>query len=162
MVEKNVKLGKKVKVFFPELVNIYGCEIGDESTVAPFVEITEGVVIGRRCKISSHSFLCTDVTLEDDVFISHGVMFTNDLYPKASRQVKYLPTLLKTGSSIGSGATILCGITIGCHAIIGAGSVVINDVPDFSIVAGNPARVKKQFSNLEELIQYMEIKQTLR
>ena len=144
----DVKLGRDVKIY--AFVNMYGCEIGDESKVGTFVEIQKGVQIGSRVKVSSHSFLCEGVAVEDDVFIGHGVIFTNDKYPRATTDTGELqgetdwvciPTLVKRGVSIGSNATILCGITIGERAMIGAGSVVTHDVPPNAVVAGNPARV---------------------
>lgn len=144
----DVKLGQDVKIY--AFVNLYGCEIGDESKVGTFVEIQKGVRIGKRVKISSHSFICEGVTIEDEVFIGHGVMFTNDKYPRATTTTGALqseadwvciPTLVKKGASIGSNATILCGITIGERALIGAGSVVAHDVPPNAVVAGNPAHV---------------------
>jgi UDP-2-acetamido-3-amino-2,3-dideoxy-glucuronate N-acetyltransferase len=149
-VEKNVTLGEGVRIFKPDLVNLYGCTIGDETTVGPFVEIQAGVVIGKRCKISSHSFLCDGVRLEDEVFVGHGVMFTNDLFPrsttvdgrfKGKEDWMMVPTLVKQRAGIGSNATIVAGVTIGAHAIIGAGAVVTEDVPDYAIVVGVPARV---------------------
>lgn len=139
-----------VRIFHPDLVNIYGATIGEETTVGPFVEIQSGVVIGRRCKISSHSFLCDGVTIGDEVFVGHGVMFTNDRLPRATNVDGSLQSAddwtlehTKVGkrASIGSNATILPGLSIGEGALIGAGSVVTRDVPDFAIVAGNPARV---------------------
>ncbi len=148
-----MKLGKGVRLF--GFVNLYGCEIGDESKVGTFVEIQKNAKIGKRCKISSHTFICEGVTLEDEVFVGHGVVFTNDLYPRATNDGGELqtdadwecvPTLVKRGASIGSGATLLCGITIGERAIIGAGSVVTKDVPAGAIVAGNPARVIRWIS----------------
>lgn len=150
LIAPSVKLGKDVRIF--GFVNFYGCEIGDESKVGTFVEIQKGSKIGKRCKISSHTFICEGVTIEDEVFIGHGVMFTNDLYPRATTENgglqteadwKCIPTLIKRGASIGSGATLLCGITIGERAVIGAGSVVTKDVPAGAIVAGNPARILK-------------------
>lgn len=147
---RNVKVGKNVSIF--SFVNAYECSIGDDSKIGAFVEIQRGVVIGKNCKISSHSFLCEGVHIEDNVFIGHGVMFTNDLFPRAtnsdgSQQTetdwKVIETHVKKGASIGSNATILCGITIGENALIGAGSVVTKDVSANTIVAGNPARVIK-------------------
>jgi acetyltransferase-like isoleucine patch superfamily enzyme len=149
-ISPNVKLGRNVRMV--GYVNLYGCEIGDEVKIGTFVEIQKGVKVGNRCKISSHSFLCEGVILEDDVFIGHSVTFTNDLYPRATNgdgklqtesDWTCLPTTVKRGASIGSGATLLCGITIGENALIGAGSVVTRDVPPDTIVAGNPARIKK-------------------
>lgn len=161
MIDADVKLGKGVRIFSPDLVNIFGCEIGDETFVGPFVEITRGTVVGCRCTIESHSFLCDRVTLEDDVFVGHGVMFTNDLYPRSNRQVVRMPTLVRRGCSIGSNATIAPGVTIGEHAIVGAGAVVTRDVPAFAIVAGNPARVRAQFDDLASLTAYMSARQPL-
>jgi acetyltransferase-like isoleucine patch superfamily enzyme len=146
----DVKLGRDVKIF--DFVNLYGCEIGDETKVGTFVEIQKNAVIGKRCKISSHTFICEGVTIEDFVFIGHGVMFINDAYPRATtpggqlqteQDWKVSSTLVKRGASIGSGATILCGVTVGENSIVGAGSVVTRDVPPDTIVAGNPARVKR-------------------
>ena len=143
----NVKLGRDVRIY--SFVNAYGCEIGDESRVGAFVEIQKGVVIGRRCKISSHSFLCEGVTIEDNVFIGHGVMFTNDKFPRATNpdgspqseaDWQVVPTLVKGGASIGSNATIIAGVVIGEKALVGAGAVVTRDVPDGAVVAGVPAR----------------------
>jgi len=143
----NVKLGRDVRIY--SFVNAYGCEIGDESRVGAFVEIQKGVVIGRRCKISSHSFLCEGVTIEDNVFIGHGVVFTNDKFPRATNpdgspqseaDWQVLPTLIKRGASIGSNATIIAGVVIGEKALVGAGAVVTRDVPDGAVVAGVPAR----------------------
>jgi acetyltransferase-like isoleucine patch superfamily enzyme len=146
----DVKLGRNVRLH--GFVNLYGCEIGDDVKIGTFVEIQKGVKIGNRCKISSHTFICEGVTLEDEVFIGHNVTFTNDLHPRATNDGGQLqtetdwvciPTLVKQHASIGSGATLLCGITIGKDAMIGAGSVVTKDVPAGAVVAGNPARVIK-------------------
>jgi acetyltransferase-like isoleucine patch superfamily enzyme len=143
----NVKLGEDVKIY--SFVNAYGCEIGDESRVGAFVEIQKGVKIGRRCKVSSHSFLCEGVTIEDNVFIGHGVMFTNDKFPRATNpdgspqsedDWQVVPTLVKRGASIGSNATIIAGVTIGENALVGAGAVVTRDVPDGATFAGVPAK----------------------
>ena len=143
----NVKLGEDVKIY--SFVNAYGCEIGDETRVGAFVEIQKGVKIGRRCKISSHSFLCEGVTVEDNVFVGHGVMFTNDKFPRATNpdgspqseeDWSVVPTLVKRGASIGSNVTIIAGVTIGENALVGAGAVVTRDVPDGVTVAGVPAK----------------------
>jgi len=147
----DVKLGREVKLY--AFVNLYGCEIGDESKIGAFVEIQKGVRIGRRVKVSSHTFICEGVTIEDETFIGHGVMFTNDKYPRAANPDGALqteadwsvtPTLVKRGASIGSNATILCGVTIGERAIVGAGSVVTRDVLPDTIVAGVPARLMRK------------------
>lgn len=152
-VAPNVKLGENVKIY--AFVNLYGCEIGDESKIGTFVEIQKGVFIGKHVKISSHSFVCEGVTIEDNVFIGHGVMFINDKYPRSTSPTgalqteddwQVVPTVIKAGASIGSNATILCGITVGEQAIVGAGSVVTRDVPPFTVVAGNPARVLRKIS----------------
>jgi len=146
----DVRLGKGVHLF--GFVNLYGCEIGDDVKIGTFVEIQKGAKIGHRCKISSHTFICEGVTLEDEVFVGHGVTFINDRYPRATNAQgslqteadwKCVPTLVKRGAAIGSGSTLLCGITVGERAIVGAGSVVTKDVPADAIVAGNPARVMK-------------------
>ena len=156
LIAPDVKLGKGVRIF--AFVNLYGCEIGDESKIGTFVEIQKGARIGKRCKISSHTFICEGVTIEDEVFVGHGVTFTNDLFPRATTENgglqteadwKCIPTLIKRGASIGSGATLLCGITIGERAVIGAGSVVTKDVPAGAIVAGNPARILKWIPGAE-------------
>jgi len=147
-VAPDVKLGKDVKL--ARFINLYGCQVGDETKIGAFVEIQKNASVGRRCKISSHTFICEGVTIEDHVFIGHGVVFINDSYPRATRSGGELQTesdwtvertLVKNGASIGSGATILSNVTIGEHAIVGAGSVVTRDVPAHAIVAGNPARV---------------------
>jgi len=161
MIDSNVILGKNTKIFNPDLVNIFDCIIGDDTFVGPFVEITRGVTIGKRCKIESHSFICTAVKIEDDVFIGHGVMFTNDLYPRVDRQVEYIPTLVQKGASVGSNATIVGGVSIGEYAVVGAGATVTKDVPSCSIVAGNPARVVKQFENYNQMLAYMTGQQPL-
>ena len=148
-VAPDVKLGKNVRLF--GFVNLYGCEIGDDVKIGTFVEIQKGAKIGNRCKISSHTFVCEGVTLEDEVFVGHNVTFTNDRHPRATANGALqteadwvcLPTLVKRGASIGSGVVLLCGITIGENALIGAGSVVTRDVPPNTVVAGNPARVMK-------------------
>ena len=147
----DVKLGKNVKIF--DFVNLYGCEIGDESKVGTFVEIQKGVKVGKNVKISTHTFICEGVTIEDDVFIGHNVSFINDKYPRSTNESgqlqnesdwKVVPTVVRRGASIGTSATILCGVTIGERAIIGAGSVVTKDVPPGVIVAGVPARIQKR------------------
>lgn len=147
-VAPDVKMGQNVRL--ARFVNLYGCEIGDETKIGAFVEIQKNAVVGKRCKISSHSFICEGVVIEDNVFIGHGVMFINDRYPRATTRDGELqteadwrvePTIIKRGASIGSGATILANTCIGENAIVGAGSVVTKDVPSNSIVAGNPAKV---------------------
>ena len=144
----DVKLGQRVRIF--AFTNLYGCEIGDDSRIGAFVEIQKGARVGKRCKISSHSFLCEGVTVEDEVFIGHGVTFINDRFPRATNtdgssqteaDWECVPTMVKRGASIGSGATILCGVVIGERATVGAGSVVTKDVPAGAVVAGNPARL---------------------
>jgi UDP-2-acetamido-3-amino-2,3-dideoxy-glucuronate N-acetyltransferase len=148
MIARDVKLGRDVRIPQPDLVNLYGCTIGDETGIGAFVEIQKNAVIGARCKISSHTFICEGVTIEDDVFVGHGVVFINDRYPRATAQGRIqteadwavVPTRVKKGASIGSGAVVLCGVTIGAAAMIGAGAVVTKDVPDETIVAGVPAR----------------------
>ena len=147
----DVKLGKNVKIF--AFVNLYGCEIGDNSKIGTFVEIQKNAVIGRNCKISSHTFICEGVHIEDDVFIGHNVTFINDLYPRATSASgelqteadwKVIETFVRKGATIGSSVTILGGVTIGENAMVGAGAVVTKDVPPNSIVAGNPAKVLRQ------------------
>src|SRR5271154_3185611 len=144
----DVKLVKDVKL--SSFINLYGCEIGDDTKIGAFVEIQKNAKVGRRCKISSHTFICEGVTIEDNVFIGHGVTFVNDAYPRATTprgelqtegDWKVETTRIKKGASIGSGATILCNVTVGENAIVGAGSVVTGDVPADTVVAGNPARV---------------------
>lgn len=154
----DVKLGPGVKIY--AFVNMYGCEIGQESKIGTFVEIQKGAKIGCRVKISSHTFICEGVTIEDEVFIGHNVSFINDRYPRATNQDGTIEldsdwvlekTLVKRRASIGTGSTIMCGVTIGENAIVGAGSVVLRDVPDNSVVAGNPARIIRQITPQPEL-----------
>ena len=149
-ISNDVKLGKQVKVY--GFVNLYGCEIGDNTKIGTFVEIQKGATIGRNCKISSHTFICEGVTIEDGVFVGHNVTFINDRYPRATNDSGQLQdeedwqceaTLVKRGASIGSSATILCGVTIGENAMVGAGSVVTHDVPAGATVVGNPAKATK-------------------
>jgi acetyltransferase-like isoleucine patch superfamily enzyme len=146
----DVQMGKNVKL--SQFINLYGCRIGDNTKIGAFVEIQKNASVGNNCKISSHSFICEGVTIEDDVFIGHGVMFINDLFPRATTGAgglqteadwKVERTLVSQGSSIGSGATILANVTIGKNALVGAGSVVTKDVPANAVVAGNPARIKR-------------------
>jgi acetyltransferase-like isoleucine patch superfamily enzyme len=150
-VAPDVKLGRDVKL--SKFINLYGCEIGDETKIGAFVEIQKNATVGRRCKISSHTFICEGVTIEDNVFIGHGVMFINDLYPRATTAAGGLQTeadwqvertVVHKGASIGSGATILANTRIGENAIVGAGAVVTKDVPANTIVAGNPARILRK------------------
>jgi len=147
-ISPDVKLGAGVRLAM--FINLYGCTIGDGSKIGAFVEIQKGAVVGRNCKISSHTFVCEGVLIEDEVFIGHGVTFINDSYPRATAKNGQLQTekdwvvehtLVRRGASIGSGSTILSEVTIGVHAIVGAGSMVVEDVPDYAIVAGNPARI---------------------
>jgi acetyltransferase-like isoleucine patch superfamily enzyme len=152
-ISADVRLGVGVKL--AKFINLYGCSIGDETKIGAFVEVQKNATVGRRCKISSHTFICEGVTIEDQVFIGHGVMFINDIYPRATtadgdlqteQDWKVDPTVVKKGASIGSGATILANVTIGERAIIGAGAVVTRDVPPDTIVAGNPAKVLRRIS----------------
>lgn len=152
----NVKLGRDVKIY--DFVNLYGCTIGDETTIGTFVEIQKNAHIGARCKIGSHTFVCEGVTIEDEVFVGHGVMFINDRYPRAvaaggelqtEADWQVVPTRVGRGASIGSGAVILCGVTIGEGALVGAGAVVTRDVPPGQIVAGVPARLVRPVVNEE-------------
>lgn len=156
----DVRLGRNVKL--SKFINLYGCEIGDETKLGSFVEIQKNAVIGQRCKISSHTFICEGVVIEDRVFIGHSVTFTNDSYPRATNDSGDLqtesdwrvePTLVKAGASIGSGSTILPGITIGENAIVGAGSMVTKNVPANAIIAGNPARVLRFIGAKEPVSQ---------
>ena len=148
-ISANVVLGKGVKIFQPDLVNLYGCSVGDDTRIGAFVEIQKNASVGSRCKISSHSFICEGVVIEDEVFVGHGVLFINDLYPRATAdghlqteaEWKVVPTRVKRGASIGSGVVILAGVTIGANALIGAGAVVTHDVPDHRIAKGVPARL---------------------
>ena len=154
----HVKLGKDVKL--SKFINLYGCEIGDETKIGAFVEIQKNATVGKRCKISSHTFICEGVIVEDNVFIGHGVMFINDSYPRATAATgglqteadwKVEKTIIKRGASVGSGATILANLCIGENAIVGAGAVVTKDVPPNTIVAGNPARVLRYIEQTVEV-----------
>ncbi|HEX8817749.1 MAG TPA: acyltransferase [Terriglobales bacterium] len=156
----DVKLGKGVKL--SKFINLYGCAVGDETKIGAFVEIQKNATVGKRCKISSHTFICEGVTIEDNVFVGHGVTFINDSYPRATTpggnlqteaDWKVERTVIKKGASIGSGSTILSNVTIGENAIVGAGSVVTKDVPANSIVAGNPAKVLR---TLEPTLEVMK------
>ena len=147
-IASNVILGENVVL--NDFINLYGCSIGDNTKIGPFVEVQKNAFIGKRCKISSHTFICEGVTIEDDVFVGHGVMFINDKYPRSTNESgelqteedwEVISTIVKQGASIGSNATLLCGITVGSGSIVGAGSVVTRDVPDKAVVAGNPARI---------------------
>jgi acetyltransferase-like isoleucine patch superfamily enzyme len=150
-IASDVTVGSGVRIY--DFVNLYGCRIGDETRIGTFVEIQKGARIGKRCKISSHTFICEGVTIEDHVFVGHGVTFINDIYPRAvnpdgspqsDADWRCVPTTVRRGASIGSGATLLCGVTIGENAVIGAGSVVTKDVPPDTVVAGNPARIMRK------------------
>jgi len=155
----DVKLGKGVKL--SKFINLYGCTIGDDTKIGAFVEIQKNASVGRQCKISSHTFVCEGVTIEDNVFIGHGVMFINDIYPRATANGqlqteadwKVERTVIKAGASIGTGATILANITIGENAIVGAGSVVTKNVPANTIVGGNPAKVFRKIESAVEAIK---------
>jgi acetyltransferase-like isoleucine patch superfamily enzyme len=148
-ISTDVKLGADVRIPHPQLVNLYGCTVGDQTLIGSFVEVQKRATIGARCKISSHTFVCEGVTIEDEVFVGHGVMFINDRFPRATaggrpqteKDWAVVPTLVKRGASIGSGAVILCGLTIGEGALVGAGAVVTHDVPDGGLVYGVPARL---------------------
>jgi acetyltransferase-like isoleucine patch superfamily enzyme len=153
-ISPDVKLGRNVR--FSKFINVYGCEIGDDTKIGAFVEIQKNATVGKNCKISSHSFICEGVTIEDNVFVGHGVTFINDPYPRATtpegglqteKDWKVERTVVKKGASIGSGVTVLCNVTIGENSIVGAGSVVTRDVPANAIVAGNPARVMRFVDN---------------
>ena len=145
----SVRLGRNVMIHHPDLVNLYGCRIGDETKIGAFVEIQKNATIGALCKISSHTFICEGVQIDDEVFVGHGVMFINDPYPRATTggalqtdaDWKVVPTRVRRGASIGSGAVIMCGVTIGERALVGAGAVVTHDVPADAVVAGVPARL---------------------
>src|SRR6266481_177484 len=144
-----VQLGSGVVIHHPDLVNLYGCRVGDDTKIGTFVEIQKQATIGRRCKISSHTFICEGVAIDDEVFVGHGVMFINDRYPRATADGalqteadwQIVPTRVRAGASIGSGAVIMCGVTIGEKALVGAGAVVTRDVPDHATVVGVPARL---------------------
>ena len=149
MITADVQLGEGVEIRHPDLVNLYGCIVGDATKIGAFVEIQKNARVGSRCKVSSHTFVCSGVTIEDEVFIGHGVMFTNDSYPhattdgrlQAEQEWKEIPTTIRSGASIGSNVTVLAGLTVGEHAMVGAGAVVTKDVPAHAIVVGVPARV---------------------
>ncbi|MBS0253442.1 MAG: N-acetyltransferase [Proteobacteria bacterium] len=152
-IDQSARLGEGVRIFHPDQVNLYGCTIGDGTRIGSFVEIQKNASVGARCKISSHSFICEGVEIDDEVFIGHGVMFTNDLYPRAANpdgspqseaDWKVVKTFVKKGASIGSNATILAGVTIGYGALVGAGAVVTRDVPDHTIVAGPAATIVRK------------------
>lgn len=155
-VADTVVLGRNVKIYHPDQVNLYGCSVGDDSRIGSFVEIQKNATVGARCKISSHTFICEGVTIEDEVFIGHGVMFINDRYPRATnpdgspqseQDWRVEPTRVRRTASIGSNATIVSGVTIGVGALVGAGAVVTNDVPDYAIVLGVPARITGDVRN---------------
>jgi UDP-2-acetamido-3-amino-2,3-dideoxy-glucuronate N-acetyltransferase len=154
----NVVLGEGVVIHHKDLVNLYGCRIGDSTKIGAFVEVQKNAAIGSRCKISSHTFVCEGVTIEDEVFVGHGVMFINDRYPRATAEGalqtdadwQLVPTIVRRGASIGSGAVIMCGVTIGARALIGAGAVVTRDVPDDAVAAGVPARIRRGVASREQ------------
>jgi len=157
-ISEDVKLGANVRL--SKFINLYGCEVGDDTKIGAFVEIQKNAVVGKQCKISSHTFICEGVVIEDNVFIGHGVTFTNDMYPRATAadgalqteaDWKVERTVVRKGASVGSGATILCNISIGENAIVGAGSVVTKDVPANAIVAGNPARIMRYIDQKTEM-----------
>lgn len=159
-ISDDVKLGKDVKIC--DFVNLYSCQIGDNSRIGTFVEIQKNAKVGKNCKIQSHTFVCEGVTIEDNVFVGHGVMFINDRYPRAisdtgglqtEQDWQCVPILVKKGASIGSNATIMCGITIGENAIVGAGSVVTKDIPANTIVAGNPARILRRYDERSKIVE---------
>ena len=160
MISENVILGEGVTIPQPQLVNLYGCRVGDNTKIGAFVEIQSDVVVGKNCKISSHSFICSGVTIGDGVFVGHGVMFINDRDPRATTDGQpqmesawqVMTTRVRRGASIGSGATILCGVTIGEGALVGAGAVVTKDVPARAVVMGVPARVVRQVPD-EDLLE---------
>lgn len=156
----DVRLGKNIRI--ASFVNLYGCSVGDNTRIGTFVEVQKNAFIGKNCKIQSHTFICEGVTIEDDVFIGHGVTFVNDRYPRATNgnggmqseaDWNVVPTLVKRGASIGSGATILCNVTIGENAIVGSGSVVTRNVPPNSVVAGNPARVIRNIERMPSAVK---------
>jgi acetyltransferase-like isoleucine patch superfamily enzyme len=158
-VAADVKLGANVKL--SQFINLYGCEIGDETKIGAFVEIQKNARVGKRCKVSSHSFICEGVDIEDNVFIGHGVIFTNDTYPRSTNADGTLqtgtdwevrPTVVRKGASIGSGVTLLCNLSVGENSIVGAGSVVTKDVPPNTVVVGNPARVLRSIETPSEEI----------
>jgi len=154
----DVVLGRDVTIRHRDLVNLYGCRIGDETRIGAFVEIQKDAVVGARCKISSHSFICSGVTIEDEVFVGHGVIFINDRHPRSTRHGRpqseadwtLVPTRVRAGASIGSGAVVMCGVTIGARAMVGAGAVVTRDVPDEAVVMGVPSRVAARGGRQED------------
>jgi len=157
-IASDVKLGKRVQIYHPSLVNLYGCTVGDDTKIGTFVEIQKNANVGARCKVSSHCFICEGVTIEDEVFVGHGVLFINDRYPRATAAGRLqsdadwtvVPTRVKQGASIGSGAVILCGLTIGTYALVGAGAVVTRDVPDYGVAKGVPSRLTGDVRHVEK------------